>query len=119
MRHHNSNRKFGRTAGKRSALLKSLVYALVTEDKITTSEAKAKELRPIIEKMITRAKNGDVASRRILLSRLNNNEILVTKLISEIAPKYKDRQGGYTRITKLAPRAARADASPMAVIEFI
>ena len=99
--------------------MKSLVLALVTEGKIKTSETKAKALRPLIEKMITRAKVGDVASRRLLGSRLNNNDEIVTKLIAEIAPKYKDRQGGYTRITKLAPRSARGDASPMAVIEFV
>lgn len=99
--------------------MKSLCHALITEGKITTTEAKAKELRPMIEKMVTRAMEGTISSRRILAARLNNNDAAVAKLIAEIAPKYKERKGGYTRITKMAPRSARGDASPMAVIEFV
>jgi len=116
MRHHNSIRKFGRERNQRKALLKSLALSLVEQDKIKTTEAKAKELRPFIEKMITRAKEGNLLSTRLLVSRLGSKDG-VKKLTEEIAPKYMDRKGGYTRITKLSPRAS--DASPMAIIEFV
>lgn len=99
--------------------MRSLVRALVVEGKITTSEAKAKELRPMIEKLITRAKTGTMASRRLLAARLYNNNDVVSKLVDEIAPKYKDRKGGYTRVTKIGTRSGRGDASPMAVIELV
>ena len=116
MRHHNTIRKFGRERNQRKALLKSLAISLVENEKIKTTEAKAKELRPFIEKLVTRAKKEGLLSQRLLISRLRAKKE-VTKLIKEIAPKYSDRKGGYTRITKLTPRAS--DASPMAVIEFI
>lgn len=119
MRHHNKNRKFGRTSGTRAALMRSLLVALITEEKIKTTETKAKALRPIVEKMVTRAKTDTLHSRRIILSRLSNNDTLMTKLFSEIAPRYMERDGGYTRITKVASRSALADASSMAVIEFV
>jgi len=117
MRHHNNVRKFGRSSSQRKALLKGLVLSLIAHKKIQTTEAKAKELRPFIEKLVTRAKVGTLASRRILISSLYNLTSESDKLIKEIAPKYKDIKGGYTRITKLPRRAG--DASKMAVIEFI
>ncbi len=117
MRHHDANRKFGRTVNQRRALLKGLAASLIQHGSITTTEAKAKELRPSIEKMVTRAKNPTLAARRLLLSGFYNNEEVVTKLISDIAPRYTDRPGGYTRIVKLAAR--KSDASPMALIEFV
>ena len=117
MRHHNNVRKFGRTSSQRQALMKGLILALITHGKIETTEAKAKELRPAIEKMITKANMGTLASRRIVISRLYNLTSKANKLINEIAPKYKNTKGGYTRITKLPRRAG--DASKMAVIEFI
>jgi large subunit ribosomal protein L17 len=119
MRHHNANKKFGRQAGQREALMRSLVVSLVTHEKIMTTEAKAKALRPAIEKMITRAREDSVSTLRLIMSRLNNNEAIASKLIKEIAPKYKDRKGGYTRITKLGARSGRGDASPMATIELV
>ena len=117
MRHHNNVRKFGRTSSQRQALMKGLILALIAHGKIETTEAKAKELRPAIEKMITKANMGTLASRRIVISRLYNLTAEANKLINDIAPKYKTRAGGYTRITKLPRRAG--DASKMAVIEFI
>lgn len=117
MRHHNANRKFGREKNGRIALVKGLAASLVTHDRILTTEAKAKELRPKIEKMITKAKNPTLANRRNLLASFYNNESVVSKLIDDIAPKYEKREGGYTRITKLVAR--KSDGSPMAVIEFI
>ena len=117
MRHHNSVRKFGRTRSQRNALLKGLMLALIAHGRIETTEAKAKELRPEIEKMVTKANIGTLASRRLVISRLYNLTAEANKLINEIAPKYKDRTGGYTRITKLPRRGG--DASKMAIIEFI
>lgn len=117
MRHHNANRTFGRSKNQRAALLKGLVTSLIKSERIETTEAKAKELRPTIEKMVTRAKNPTLANKRFLLSGLYQNETAVTKLVDTIAPRYRDRDGGYTRITKLVPR--KGDGSKMAVIEFV
>ncbi len=117
MRHYNNVRKFGRKKNGRNALLKGLALALIAHGKIETTEAKAKELRPMIEKLITKANKGTLSSRRIVISRLYNLKKEGTKLIDEIAPKYKGRTGGYTRITKLPRRAG--DASKMAIIEFV
>ena len=119
MRHHDSIKKFGRQKGEREALIRSLVVSLVSHEKITTTEAKAKALRPIVEKMISKARENTVANVRLIKSRLNNNTEITSKLVKEIAPKYKDRKGGYTRITKLGSRSGRGDASPLATIELI
>jgi large subunit ribosomal protein L17 len=115
MKHHKSIRKFGRETGQRNALLKSLAYSLVLKRKITTTEAKAKELRPFIEKLVTKSKLGTLASRRIVASRIGEEAEGV--LSKEIAPQFKDRKGGYTRIIKLPRRSG--DASKMAHIEFV
>lgn len=119
MRHHNSNKKFGLQKGERAALGHSLVVALITHGKITTTEARAKMLRQRIEKMVTKARNATPASVRLLRARLNNNLQLTTKLVKEIAPRFSDRKGGYTRITKLGSRGRLGDASPLATIEFV
>lgn len=116
MRHHDNIRKFGRETGQRKALLKSLALALVTQKKITTTEAKAKELRPFVEKLVTRAKIKTLASRRLLIERLGVAEG-VDELLKVLAPKYEKRAGGYTRIIKLPRRLS--DGSNMAVIEFV
>lgn len=116
MNHHSSKRKFGREAGQRDALMKSLARSLVIHGKINTTLAKAKELRPFIEKLVTKGRTGTLASRRLISERLGDGKE-VKILMDEIAPKYKDRNGGYTRITKLPRRLA--DASPMAQIEFV
>lgn len=117
MRHGNNVRKFGRNKNQRHALLKGLMLALIAHGKIETTDAKAKELRPSIEKLITKANVGTLASKRLVISRLYNLTAEANKLINEIAPKYKERTGGYTRITKLPRR--EGDASKMAIIEFI
>jgi large subunit ribosomal protein L17 len=117
MRHHNNIRKFGRNKNQRNALLKGLMLSLIAHGKIETTEAKAKELRPFIEKIISKAKIGTLSSKRTIISRLYNKTAEVNKLINEIAPKYKDRDGGYTRISKLPRR--EGDASKMAIIEFV
>jgi len=117
MRHHSSVRKFGRSKSQRHALLKGLVLSLIAHGKIETTEARAREVRPFVEKMVTKALVGTLASRRLVISRLYNLKAPATKLIDTIAPNYKDRTGGYTRITKIGSRAG--DASKMAIIEFI
>jgi large subunit ribosomal protein L17 len=117
MRHHNANRKFGRDKTQRKALISSLVLNLIVRGKIKTTEPKAKELKPIMEKLITLAKKGDLNSRRIATARLANRSKEVKKLFEVIAPNYADKKGGYTRILKLGVR--KSDATKMAQIEFV
>lgn len=117
MRHHNNKRKFGREKNQRNALMKGLVLSMIAHGKIETTFAKAKELRPMIEKLITNCLKGTLASRRLVISKLYGKKAEGNKLFDEIAPKFKDRNGGYTRITKLPQRLG--DGSHMAVIEFI
>jgi large subunit ribosomal protein L17 len=117
MRHHNSNRKFGRETKQRNALLNGLMVALIEQEKIETTLAKAKELRSFIEPIITKAKTGTIHSRRIVLSRLMNNDIQTKKVFDTLAPKYKNTNGGYTRVIKLPSRLG--DGAQMAVIEFV
>ena len=117
MRHHNNIRKFGRTKNQRHALLKGLMLSLIAHGRIETTEAKAKEVRPFMEKLVTKSLEGTLSSRRLVISRLYGLKAPASKLIDTIAPKYKDRSGGYTRITKIGTRLG--DASKMAVIEFI
>ncbi len=117
MRHHNANRKFGRERKERTALLNSLVSNLIVRGSMKTTLPKAKEIRPIVEKLITRAKNGDMATRRLITAKLGGRSRDVKKLFDVIAPKYKDVNGGYTRVLKLGVR--KADGAPMAMIEFV
>lgn len=116
MRHHDKNRKFGRETNQRAALLRSLSRALILKGRITTTEARAKELRPMVEKMVTRGKVKSLANHRFLTSALGN-DALTAKKVAVIAETHKARAGGYLRITKVSPR--KGDASPMAVIEFV
>lgn len=117
MRHHNSKRKFGRKKNQRVALMSSLALNLIVREKIKTTEAKAKELRPFIEKIVTQSKKNTLASRKLVVAKLTNRKTEVKKLFDVIAPKYTDRAGGYTRITKLNPR--KSDGAKMAQIEFV
>src|SRR3989344_893255 len=114
MNHSKSTRKFGRVKKVRDGLMKSLALSLVVKGKIKTTDAKARELRPLAEKMITMGKLGTVASRRNLVSKVG--VIGAERIVKDLAPKYTDRKGGYTRITKLPARLS--DGSLMAVIEF-
>ena len=116
MRHHNVTRKFGRKTGPRRALLRSLAENLIIRGRIVTTEAKAKELRPFVEKLITKGKAETVAARRDLVSKLRTPTV-VKKLVDGIAKQFKGRKGGYTRIVKMSAR--KGDASPMALIEFV
>jgi large subunit ribosomal protein L17 len=117
MRHGNKNRKFGRERKVRSSFLKGLTLDLIRHGKITTTEARAKELRKEVEPLVTLAKKGDVASHRLVVSRLMNRKEETKKLFEVIAPNYTSRPGGYTRVTRLPVR--KSDASRMAVIEFV
>jgi len=116
MRHGKSGRKFGRKRGQRRAFMKGLVNNLIMREKIETTEARAKELRPKTEKLLTLAKKQNTATLRLLLSRLPKSA--AQKLYYEIAPRYADKKGGYTRISKSAKRRKR-DAAKMAIIEFV
>ena len=116
MNHHKSNRKFGRGYAQRRALMRSLARSLVLHEKIQTTEAKAKELRPYIEKLVTLGQGGAVARRRLINSRIGSPEA-TKKIVDELSKKYESRNGGYTRIIKLAPR--KSDGAKMAIIEFV
>ena len=117
MRHHNNTRKFGRDKTQKRALLNSLALNLIVREKIKTTKPKAKELRPFMEKLVTRAKGGNMATRRLIAAKLSNKGKEVKKLFDIIAPKYADKKGGYTRILKLGAR--KSDGAKMAVIEFV
>ena len=114
MRHANVNRKFGRERNQRKALMKSLAHSLILKGKIKTTEAKAKELRPAVEKLVTLARKGTPASRRLIEARVGK---MATKKAMDLGKTYESRAGGYTRITKLVRRAS--DGAKMAVIEFV
>jgi large subunit ribosomal protein L17 len=109
-------RKLGRDSSARKALFRSILTSFFEHGRIETTEAKAKEITRLAAKMITLAKRGDLHARRQVLSYLMDEEV-TRKLFEEIAPKYQDRQGGYTRILKLGPR--RGDAAPMAIFELV
>lgn len=104
MRHHVKGRNFGRPKNQRTALKKSLIRSLVLHERISTTEAKAKEIRPLVEKLISRARIDTVANRRLVMARVGDAEA-VKKLFTTLAPRFKETAGGYTRIVKRAPRA--------------
>ncbi|MBL0914455.1 MAG: 50S ribosomal protein L17 [Sphingopyxis sp.] len=116
MRHKSGGRKLQRTSAHRIAMFRNMSASLIKHEQITTTVAKAKELRPYIEKLITLAKRGGLANRRLAMSRLMDDTQLV-KLFDVLAERYKDRNGGYTRIIKAGIRAS--DAAPIAIIEFV
>lgn len=117
MRHKVKKKHFSRTSEQRKALMRSLAKSLIMFERIETSEAKVKALKPFIEKLITIAKRGDLASRRKALALLPNQEA-IRKLFSDIAPRFENRNGGYTRIVKLPIRRI-GDSTDLAVIEFV
>lgn len=112
MRHHNQNRTFGRPRNQRTALLRGLAISLIEHESIKTTEAKAKELRPYVEKLITKGKNDTVASRRLVASTLGEpKDAVMKKIFSDLAKRYAERKGGYTRIIKLGEtKAGRTEA---------
>ncbi|MBK8375466.1 MAG: 50S ribosomal protein L17 [Sphingomonadales bacterium] len=116
MRHKIGYRKLNRTSSHRIAMLRNMAASLIKHEQITTGVAKAKELRPYVEKLITLAKKGGLSNRRLAQSRLMDDAQLA-KLFDVLATRYADRNGGYTRIIKAGYRAS--DASPMAIIELV
>lgn len=116
MRHGKSKRKLGRTSAHRDAMFRNMVTSLFEHERIVTTREKAKELRPIAEKMITLAKRGDLHARRQALSYIRSKDI-VEKLFTDIQEQFADRKGGYTRILQTGTRAG--DAAHMAIIELV
>lgn len=116
MRHLKARRKLGRTSQHRDALLANLTASLIKHSRIRTTLAKAKVMRPFAEKLVTLAKSGTLHDRRLAIARIGQIDA-VHKLFADIAPKFKDRQGGYTRIVKLGPRYT--DSAPEALIEWV
>ena len=116
MRHRKSGRKLNRTSSHRKALFMNMAQALIKHEQIITTLPKAKELRGVTDKLITLAKKGGLANRRLALARLQDGK-MVDKLFSELAERYKERPGGYTRVIRAGFR--KGDAAPMAVIELV
>ncbi len=116
MRHKHGYRKLNRTSSHRAALLKNLSIALTKEGRIETTLPKAKELRSYFEKLVTKASSGDLNAHRAIFAMLQHKACTNT-LVNEIAPKYADRNGGYTRIIKT--RMRKGDSAPMAIIELV
>src|SRR5687767_14208881 len=117
MRHRKKRNKLSRSSAHRKALLTNLSRQLIEHERIQTSQAKAKAVKPEIEKLITLAKRGDLHARRQALSALGQDKFTVHKLFDEIAPRYEGRAGGYTRILKLGPR--RSDSTEMVFLELV
>ena len=116
MRHNNSQRKLNRTASHRKAMFSNMANALIKHEQIITTLPKAKELRPVVEKLVTLSRNNSLHSRRQSISKLQDLS-MVSKLFDVLGPRYADRAGGYTRIIKAGFRYG--DSAPMAVIEFV
>ncbi len=115
MRHLNQGRKLNRTSAHRKALFRNLVLALVKHERIKTTDAKAKELRRYADRMVTLGKRGDLAARRLAFAFMQSRDA-VKRLFDEIAPRFKERHGGYTRVVKFGFR--RGDAAPLSIVEF-
>ena len=116
MRHNKAGRRLGRTTSHRVAMFRNMVTSLLNSERITTTDAKAKELRSIADKMVTLGKRGDLHAMRQAASYIRDKKV-VTKLFATIAPRYKDRNGGYTRIVKLGIRPG--DNAPLSMIELV
>ena len=116
MRHQKAGRKFGRNPAQRAALLRQLAISMILHERITTTEAKAKTLRPVVEKLITLAREDSPHHRKLVMSRIDH-PLATAKLFEVIAPRYDVSPGGYTRISKLGPR--KGDAAPLALIELV
>jgi large subunit ribosomal protein L17 len=116
MRHNKAGRRLGRKTSHREAMFRNMVTSLLDHGKITTTDAKAKEIRVVAERMITLGKRGDLHSMRLAASVIRE-KLVVSKLFSTIAPRYKERLGGYTRIIKLGIR--QGDAAPISLIELV
>ncbi len=117
MRHQKTRNKLSRSSSHRKSLLANLCKEVIDHERIKTTEAKAKAVKPEVEKLITLAKRGDLHARRQALATLHHDKFAVYKLFDEVAPRYADRPGGYTRILKLGPR--RSDSTEMVYLELV
>ena len=117
MRHRKQRGKLSRSASHRKALAMNLCREVIDHERIQTSEAKAKAIKPELERLITLAKRGDMHARRQAMARLGQDKFIVYKLFEEIAPRYADREGGYTRILRLGPR--KSDSTEMVFLELV
>ena len=117
MRHRKTRHKLSRNSAHRKALLRNLCKEVIDHERIKTTEAKAKAVKPEVEKLITLGKRGDLHARRQALSALGQDKFVVYKLFEEVAPRYAGRSGGYTRILKLGPR--RSDSTEMVFLELV
>ncbi|MDQ3587493.1 MAG: 50S ribosomal protein L17 [Actinomycetota bacterium] len=117
MRHRKQKGKLSRSPSHRKALLMNLSREVIEHERIQTSEAKAKAVKPELERLVTLARRGDAHSRRLAMARLGQDKFIVYKLFEELAPRYADRDGGYTRILKLGPR--RSDSTEMVFLELV
>ncbi|CAN5695679.1 50S ribosomal protein L17 [soil metagenome] len=117
MAHRIDGRKLGRKTAPRRALYRNLIVAVIRYEQIRTTEAKAKEVRGQVERMITLAKEGSLTSRRRIISEMPNEPLVIDKLMNEIAARYGDRTSGFTRVVRLGPRAG--DAAPIVQLELV
>lgn len=117
MRHLVKGKKLGRVRRQRTALMRNLLTSLILHERIVTTSAKAKALKPKIERLITTAKKGNLSAKQRLMKDLYNNQVVVKKLIKVIAPRYQQRIGGYVRVVRQGSRAG--DNAPTSVIEFV
>ena len=116
MRHRKAGRQLRRTSEQKLALMRNLATSLIESESIETTEAKAKAVKPYAEKMITLGKRGDLHARRLAMAELRSNDV-VHRLFSDVAPRFAERNGGYTRVVKLGPR--QGDAASMALLELV
>jgi large subunit ribosomal protein L17 len=116
VRHRKTGRKLGRNPAQRRALFRQLAISMIIHERITTTEAKAKSLRPVIEKLVTIAREDTHANRHLIMKKIDH-PLATSKLFEILGPRFDGTPGGYTRISKLEPR--RGDAAPMALIEFV
>lgn len=116
MRHQKAGRKFGRNPAQRKALIRQQAISMILHERITTTEAKAKTLRPVVEKLITIAREDTPHHRKLIMSKIDH-DLATAKLFDVIGPRFEATPGGYTRISKLGPR--RGDAAPLALIELV
>lgn len=117
MRHRNSGKVFDREIGPRAALMKGLAMDVVLYEKVQTTEAKAKAIKPVVERLVTRGKEASLHNRRELLRFFGQQELPVKKILEVLSPRYKTRDGGYTRIVKVGPR--KGDGAEIVQIEFV
>jgi len=118
MRHRREGKKFHRKQGARRAFLKNLITQVIWKERVETTEIRAKAIRPLVERLVTIAKKQNLAARRLVHARLGNNRGVTRKLCEEIAPRYRERNGGYLRIVKLG-KSRKRDSAPLARIEFV